>query len=174
MRTNVFVYIYVYYLGSHGYIIEWIYHRQGFDVILWLGMQYTLDIEPQTYNLSLVFVKLIVVKGVQKTLSLNFVKFNLFLCIIKIVGDTKELNNLVNILYFEFKTFSISQSILKVQKTDHILEISKQGPFDATQLLGGKVMSTRFQLQYLISAYSRAPDLSKFSNLDPELHFKLF
>ena len=64
MRTVVYVYIYVYYLGNHGYIIEWIYYRQGFDVILWLGMQYTLEIEPWTYNLSLVFVKLIVVKGV--------------------------------------------------------------------------------------------------------------
>ena len=36
-------------------------------------------------------------------------------------------------------------------------------------------MFTSFQIQYLISAYSRAHDLQKFfSNLDPELHFKLF
>ena len=78
-----------------------------------------------------------------------------------------------------FNTFNfrqISKYQFKGTKTaDHILEISKQGAFNASQLLGGNVMFTRFKRQYLISVYSRAHDLPKvFSDLDPELHFKDF
>ena len=50
----------------------------------------TLAIGPWTYNLSLVFVKLIVVKE-------KLGKFSFLLCSIKVVGNAKELSNLGNI-----------------------------------------------------------------------------
>ncbi len=69
-----------------------------FDVIFRLGCHAglscsTLYIGPRTYILSLVFLKLVVVKGVKK----NLVKFSLHLCIIKVVGNIKDLNDLSDI-----------------------------------------------------------------------------
>ena len=64
--------------------------QSKFDVIFSVGcyaVRQTFD--PGTYNLSLVFVKLLDVKGVQKKIQPSLYY--------KIFGDTKDLNNLADI-----------------------------------------------------------------------------
>ena len=45
---------------------------------------------------------------------------------------------------FNFRQISQYLNSEGTKTADHILEISKQGTFNATQLLGGNVMFTRF------------------------------
>ena len=101
----------------------------------------TLDIGPGTFNLSLVFVKIKVVKRVKKNIvSLKyFVKFGLFSFFLIIV-------NLVNMLYtLNFRQISqyLSQFLKYKNSRPHFRNF-KTRTFDATQLIGGKVMFTRF------------------------------
>ena len=101
----------------HGYIIEWIYHRQALMKFSgWGVMQY---IRHRTLDLKFVCVFRKVNSRQRRKEkhynSLNLVKFSLLLCINETVGDTTDLNNLFNNSNLR-TNFLISQSIIKVQK----------------------------------------------------------
>ena len=123
----------------------------------------------------LVFVQLKVVKGVKKNIvSLKyFVKFSLFLCFIKLVVDTKIWTTLLIFYTLNFRQISqyLSQFLSYKNGRPHFGNL-KTRPIWCYPTLWSQSYA---KLQYIISAYSRAYDLPKFfSDLDPELYFKLF